>query len=323
MHDIRETADRLVREVSKVIIGKEEQIRLVILSVFCGGHILFDDLPGVGKTTLVKTVSKALGCSFSRVQFTPDLLPSDITGMKVFNQKTGDFSMRHGPVMTNILLADEINRAIPRTQAALLEAMEELQVTVESETYPLPAPFLVMATQNPVEADSTFHLPVAQMDRFLMRLTLGYPGNDEEMQMLRTVGDEIPFHLVEPVLSAEEITGIQHQIREVHIADATLEYMVSLVEATRRSGFLLLPAGPRGSRALFRAGKAWAAMSGRDYVTPDDVKELAPYVLCHRISLTSDARIGGKTASGIIAEIVAGTPAPGSTEEILYAQSGQ
>ena len=321
MRDINETARHIIDETSKVIIGKEEQIKLVIMSIFCGGHVLLDDLPGVGKTTLVKAISRVLGCSFSRVQFTPDLLPSDIVGMKVFNQKTGEFSIMHGPVMTNIFLADEINRAIPRTQSALLEAMEELQVTIDAETYPLPGPFLVMATQNPVEMESTFQLPIAQMDRFLVRLTLGYLERGEEMKMLRTVGDEIPFSSLNSLLDANSIVLIQKKIREVYIADTVLEYIVSLIEATRQSKYLRLPAGPRGSRALYRAGKAWAAIDGRDYVTPDDIKSLAPYILCHRISLNQDARLSGVTAADVVSGILSDVLAPASKEDMLRAQS--
>lgn len=319
MQSIKEKTERIVEKTSAIIIGKEEQIRLVVMAIFCGGHVLLDDLPGVGKTTLVKTISRVLGCLSARVQFTPDLLPTDITGMSVFNQKTGDFAVRHGPVMTNIFLADEINRAIPRTQAALLEAMEEAQVTIDSVSYPLPAPFLVMATQNPVEMESTFHLPIAQMDRFLIRLSLGYPERGDEKQMLKTVGDEIPFDSITPLLNAEQITDIQTRIRDVHISESVLDYIVSLTEATRKSELLRLPASPRGSRALYRAGKAWAAMDGRDYVTPDDVKYLAPYVLPHRVALSGEARMSGKTADDVIREILNGVSVPGSKEEILHA----
>jgi len=318
MQRIKKRTDQIVTEASKIIIGKEEQLRLVVMAVFCGGHVLLDDLPGVGKTTFVKTISRVLGCSFSRVQFTPDLLPSDIIGMNVFNQKTGEFSMLHGPVMANLLLADEINRTIPRTQSALLEAMEELQITVDGKTYPLPAPFLVLATQNPVEMESTFPLPIAQMDRFLVRLSLGYPGHSEEIRMLRAVGDEIPFHTLQPLLSPEEITDIQQEIRSVHISDKVLEYIVSLVEATRQNNYIRLPVSPRGTRSLYRAGKALAAMNGRNFVTPDDIKSLAPHILPHRITLANEARINGKTPESIIAEILAHLSAPGNKGEMLH-----
>ena len=318
MEQVKEIAGRIVDEVSKIIVGKDEQLRVVIMAVFCGGHVLIDDLPGVGKTTLVKTISRVLGCTFSRVQFTPDLLPSDIVGMNVFNQKTGEFSMLHGPVMANILLADEINRAIPRTQSALLEAMEELQVTVDSKTYPLPSPFLVLATQNPVETESTFNLPVAQMDRFLVRLALGYPSHSEETLILKKVGDEIPFGALQPLLDPAKINDIQQKIRSVFTCDAVLDYMASIVEATRANLHIRLPASPRGTRAIYRASKAWAAMDGRDFVTPDDVKALAAYILPHRIVLTGEARLSGKTQHGIIADILDSVAAPADREAVLY-----
>lgn len=317
MKEIRQASEEIISATSRVVIGKEAQVRLVVMAVLAGGHILFDDLPGTGKTTLVKVLSRVLGCGFSRVQFTPDLLPSDILGMNVFDQKTGDFVMMPGPVTTNIFLADEINRAIPRTQSALLEAMEELQVTVDGTCYPLPKPFLVMATQNPVEMESTFHLPIAQMDRFLIRLTLGYPGHDDEMQMLRVVGDELDFDAITPVVNAEQILDMQARLREVHMGDDVLDYIVSIVEATRANELLRLPVGPRGSRALYRATKAWAAMKGRDFVVPDDVKALAPYLLSHRVTLSGEARLSGKDVPGVMAEILEGVAAPATKEEIL------
>jgi len=319
MQKIREVTDNIIRESSKIIIGKEEKLRLVMAAILCGGHVLLDDLPGVGKTTLVKTVSRVLGCAFSRVQFTPDLLPSDIVGMNIFNQKTGEFAVKSGPVMTNIFLADEINRAIPRTQAALLEAMEERQVTVDGVTYPLPSPFLVIATQNPVEMESTFHLPAAQIDRFMLRLSLGYPTHADEIDMLRTVGDEIPFDSLVPLLVSEEIADLQHQIRRVYLSESVLDYIVKLVAFTRKSELLMLPAGPRGSRDLYRIGKVWAAVNGRDYVIPDDVKTLAPYVLCHRLALNSEARLNGRSAGEVVEQALAEVEAPGSTEEALRA----
>ena len=319
MKDIQQAADSIIREVSKVIIGKETRIRLAVMAVFCGGHVLFEDLPGVGKTTLVKAMARAMGCGFSRVQFSPDLLPSDILGMSVFNQKTGDFEIRMGPVMSNLFLADEINRAIPRTQAALLEAMEERQITIDNRTYPLPEPFLVMATQNPVDMESTFNLPVAQMDRFLIRISLGYPDHGDELTMLRVVGDEIPFADVGAVLDGRRITEMQREIRAVFVSEPVLEYIVSLTEATRRDKRFRLPAGPRGSRALYRAGKAWAAMNGRDFVTPDDIKALTQPVLRHRLWLSQEALLGGLEVHGLLEEILEKTLAPLSKEEILRA----
>jgi len=319
MKEVQQATEDIIRQASKVIIGKETQIRFVVMAIFCGGHVLFEDLPGVGKTTLVKVLSRALGCSFSRVQFTPDLLPSDILGMSVFNQKIGDFEIRLGPVMSNLFLADEINRAIPRTQAALLEAMEERQVTIDNQTYPLPDPFLVMATQNPIDMESTFRLPLAQMDRFLIRISLGYPAHGEETRMLRVVGDEIPFAEVKAIVDARGIAEIQQEIRSIHVSDTVLDYIVSLVEATRKDKRFRLPVGPRGSRALYRAGKVWAAMAGRDFVTPDDIKSLAPTVLCHRLHLSQEALLEGLKAEKLLEDILVNTPAPLSKEEILRA----
>ncbi|MDR3304449.1 MAG: MoxR family ATPase [Clostridiales Family XIII bacterium] len=320
MNQVREKADAAVREASKIIIGKEEQIGLILAAVFSGGHILLDDLPGAGKTTLVKVLSKILGCTFSRVQFTPDLLPSDITGLSVFDQRTGDFRVMDGPIMTNLFLADEINRAIPRTQSALLEAMEELQVTIEGAARALPRPFLVMATQNPVESESTFRLPAAQMDRFFMRLSLGYPTRDQETLMLKTIGDEIPFDSLTPVLDAEEIRAIQKEISGIRIDDRVTDYIVQIVEATRGGKLLTLPAGPRGSRSLYRGGKALAAIRGRDFVTPGDIKTLAPYVLTHRIVPSGEARLMNKTAASIIEDILNTVPVPGGDEEMIGAK---
>ncbi|MCD8211812.1 MAG: MoxR family ATPase [Oscillospiraceae bacterium] len=311
--DIRDLSLAVLAETEKVIVGKTDTIRLIIMAVLAGGHVLLDDFPGVGKTTLIKTISIALGCQFRRIQFVPDLLPSDVTGMKIYNQKTGDFELREGPVMTNILLADEINRAIPRTQAALLEAMEERQVSIDGEIYPLPAPFLVMATQNPVELDSTFRLPAAQMDRFLIRLSMGFPDRDEEREMLRRVGDEIPFDEVSAVTDAEALTGAQQRIYGVHVSDLVADYIVSLTQATRDHPQLSMGAGPRASRALYRAARAWAAMEGRDFVTPDDVKALAHPVLEHRLTVDGQARLSGVTAASVLDEILAGlegTPDP-------------
>jgi MoxR-like ATPase len=287
------------------------------MAIFCGGHVLFDDLPGTGKTTLVKVLARVLGSKFSRVQFTPDLMPSDILGMSVFNQKAGDFEIRLGPLMTNLFLADEINRAIPRTQAALLEAMEEQQATIDSQTFSLPSPFLVMATQNPVEMESTFNLPIAQMDRFLIRISLGYPNHSEELKMLRVTGDEIPLDSVKQVLDDSKVTAIQKRIREVTINESVLDYIVSIVEATRTDKRFRLPAGPRGSRALYRAGKTWAAMHGRDFVTPDDIKEIALPVLCHRMTLSQEALLEGWDDKGLMTEILSLVKAPMSKEEIL------
>ncbi len=311
--DIKILADRIQAETEKVIVGKSGLIRMLIMSVLAGGHVLLDDYPGVGKTTLVRTISIALGCQMRRVQFVPDLLPSDITGMRIFNQKTGDFELRHGPVMTNLLLADEINRAIPRTQAALLEAMEEQQVSIDGECFPLPEPFLVLATQNPVEMESTFHLPAAQMDRFLVRLTVGYPNREEEREMLRRVGDHIPYEQVKAVTGPEELLAVRRQTEQVYVSEQTADYMIRLTQATRSHPRLSMGASPRASRGLYRAARVWAAMEGRDFVTPDDVKALAHPVLEHRLVPGGEARFSGVTAGSILDEImdeIKATPEP-------------
>ena len=302
--DIRKLSQNIQEETEKIIVGKSDRIRLIVMSILANGHILLDDLPGVGKTTLVKTISIALGCQSGRIQFVPDLLPSDIIGMRIYNQKTGDFELRQGPVMTNLLLADEINRAIPRTQSALLEAMEERQISIDGEQFPLPAPFLVLATQNPVESESTFRLPAAQMDRFLIRISMGYPTPKEERRMLRNLGDEIPFDQVRPVTNAQELVEAQRQISQVHLSDAVADYIVALAAATRSHPQLKMGASPRATRGLYRAAKVWAAMEGRDFVTPDDVKTLAAPVLEHRLILDSGARFSGVSVSAILDDVL-------------------
>ena len=302
--DIRKLSQDIQRETEKIIVGKPDRIRLIIMAVLANGHVLLDDLPGVGKTTLVKTISLALGCRSGRIQFVPDMLPSDIIGMRIFNQKTGDFELRQGPVMTNILLADEINRAIPRTQSALLEAMEERQISIDGEQFPLPEPFLVLATQNPVESESTFRLPAAQMDRFLIRISMGYPQPEEEREMLRSLGDEIPFHTVQAVTSAGDLVRVQKEIAAVHVSDAVADYIVALVGMTRSHDQLVMGASPRASRGLYRAAKVWAAMEGRDFVTPDDVKTLAHPVLEHRLVLSSGARFSGASAAAVLDDVL-------------------
>ena len=302
--DIRKLSQNIQEETGKIIVGKSDRIRLIVMSILANGHILLDDLPGVGKTTLVKTISIALGCQSGRIQFVPDLLPSDIIGMRIYNQKTGDFELRQGPVMTNLLLADEINRAIPRTQSALLEAMEERQISIDGEQFPLPAPFLVLATQNPVESESTFRLPAAQMDRFLIRISMGYPTPKEERRMLRNLGDEIPFDQVRPVTNAQELVEAQRQISQVHLSDAVADYIVALAAATLSHPQLKMGASPRATRGLYRAAKVWAAMEGRDFVTPDDVKTLAAPVLEHRLILDSGARFSGVSVSAILDDVL-------------------
>ena len=317
---LRQLAERIEAECGKVIIGKQEQIRLVLTSLFAGGHVLIDDIPGVGKTTLVKALSAVLGCGMVRVQFTPDLLPSDIVGMNIYSQKTGKMVFTPGPVMTNILLADEINRAIPRTQSALLEAMEERQVSVDGVTYPLAPPFIVLATQNPVETETTFALPAAQLDRFLFKISMGYPSPQEEAAMLRAVGDGTAFDVLTPLLSPEEINRITEEIHQVRLADPVVSYIVDLVQATREQPDLACGASPRVSRDLFRASKYYAALQGRDYATPDDVKYLARYVLPHRVLLSHQAALSGREAAGVVEDVLAQVPCRETGEVLAHGQ---
>jgi MoxR-like ATPase len=314
---VPELAQALTNETEKIIVGKTRQIRLILTALLAEGHILLDDLPGVGKTTLVKTLAIATGCRSRRIQFVPDLMPSDIVGMNIYDQRLSDFRLLPGPVMTNILLADEINRAIPRTQSALLEAMEEKQVTIDGTSMPLPQPFIVMATQNPVESESTFQLPAAQMDRFLLRLSMGYPDRDEERRMLESLGDVIPFDCVETVASNADIVAAQKEIRAVRMAKPVADYLIDLVRRTRENTLIRLGASPRASRALYKAAKAWSAMQGRDFVTPDDVQELAVPVLAHRLLLSSEARLSRKSAEDLIREIVSSLPVPPAAEDIF------
>ncbi len=300
-----------VREsVARVIVGKDEVIELLLVALACEGHVLLEDVPGIGKTTLAKALARSLGCSFQRIQFTPDLLPGDITGVSVFNQRTLDFEYRPGPLMAQILLADEVNRAGPRTQSALLEAMEERQVTVDGVTRPLPRPFLVLATQNPIELEGTFPLPEAQVDRFLLRLALGYPGEDDERQILRRFREQQPLATLRPVASVEDILWLQQAIRQVFVHPAIETYILRLVRATREHEALQLGASPRGSLALYRTGQALAALSGRVFVLPDDVKRLLQPVLAHRLLASSQSRVRGRSINDVLLEIAARTPVP-------------
>lgn len=312
----------LLEETGKIFIGKREQLKLVTMSIFVGGHVLLDDLPGSGKTTLIKTMSRALGCEFKRIQFTPDLLPSDILGMTVYDQRSGAFEHVKGPVFTNILLADEINRAIPRTQSALLEAMEEQQVTIDNATFPLPEPFFVMATQNPVERESTFRLPAAQMDRFFVRLSLGFPSREEEQQMLSSLGDEIDFSVVDAISSPEQLMEIRREIQGVHVSGFVRQYIVELVQRTREHSQLSAGASPRASRCLYQGGKSHAAMNGRDYVTPEDIKEIFLPILSHRIQLSNEARYTKRTENDILSEILEAAPVPPQGGEMFDEASG-
>jgi len=316
---IPELTEAMITETEKIIVGKTKQIRLIIMTLFAEGHMLLDDMPGVGKTTLVKTLSIVTGCNARRIQFVPDLLPSDITGMNIYDQKSGEFKLRQGPVMTNILLADEINRAIPRTQSALLEAMEERQVTIDGETIPLPKPFIVMATQNPVESETTFQLPAAQMDRFLIKISLGYPDFSEEFEMLKNLGDEIPFSSINRLTDAEQINCVQQEIRNVRVSDAITQYIIEIVTQTRSHPLVKMGASPRASRGLYKAAKVWAAMSGRSFVIPDDVQEIAIPCLAHRMLLTGEARLARKNAEAVVSDILHSVAVPPAKEDFFEA----
>lgn len=304
-------ATRAIRQnASRVIVGKEEVIDLLMAALLCEGHVLFEDVPGIGKTTLAKALAKSLGCTFQRIQFTPDLLPSDITGITFFNQKKGEFEFRPGPLLAQVVLADEINRATPRTQSALLEAMEERQISVERETVPLPRPFIVIATQNPIELEGTFPLPEAQLDRFLMRLRLDYPSQSEERLILQRFKEEQPLQELQPVLAGEQLGGLQRMIRRVRVEPAIESYIVELVRATRNHSGVELGVSPRGSLALYRASQAYAAIHGRFYVIPDDVKRVARPVLSHRLIATSQTRLHGRVMEQIVEDVLHSVPVP-------------
>ena len=305
--DVRlvQDATRAVRQnVSRVIVGKEEVIDYLMIALLCEGHVLFEDVPGIGKTTLAKSLSRSLGCSFQRIQFTPDLLPSDITGITFYNQKKGEFEFRPGPLLAQVVLADEINRATPRTQSALLEAMEERQISIERETLALPRPFIVIATQNPVELEGTFPLPEAQLDRFLLRLRLDYPSRAEERLIVQRFKEAQPLQELTPVLHAQQLKDLQGIIRKVHVEPGVESYIVDLVRATREHNAVELGASPRGTLALYRASQACAAIHGRNYVIPDDVKHVARPVLSHRIIASSQARLHGRMMDQIVDEVL-------------------
>ena len=314
---VQEFSQKLQTEIEKIFIGKQEQVRLIMASVFTGGHVLLDDLPGSGKTTLIKTLSAALGCGFQRVQFTPDLLPSDIIGMTIFDQKEGDFRQVKGPVFTNILLADEINRAIPRTQSALLEAMEERQVTLDRQTYALPDPFIVLATQNPVEEESTFRLPAAQKDRFFMSISLGFPDKAEESLMLENLGDGTDYGVVEPVGTPEDLIKIRKEISGVYVSEYMRNYIVDLTHATRDHAELKIGASPRGSRSLYQGAKAIAAMEGRGFVIPEDIQLIFIPVLAHRIQTERRTGAARRSADEILNEILVAVPVPPGQQESI------
>jgi MoxR-like ATPase len=307
---LKDITEKIKANVEKVIVGKGEIIDFALVALLCEGHVLLEDVPGIGKTTLAKCLARSLGCSFRRIQFTPDLLPSDVTGVSFFNQKDQAFEFRPGPVFAQILLADEINRATPRTQGSLLEAMQERQVTVDGDTMPLARPFLVLATQNPIELEGTFPLPEAQLDRFLLRLKLGYPSEpDEDAILLRFERDD-PLADLAAVATAAELMDMQRQVRTIHVEESVRRYVLQICRATRQHPAVELGASPRGTLALYHSAQALAALRGRDYVLPDDAKELAPYVLTHRLITSPQARLRGRNKEQIVEEIVAGVPAP-------------
>jgi MoxR-like ATPase len=310
---IGEIADRLVANVKKVLVGKDEVIQLLLVAVLCEGHVLLEDVPGTGKTTLARSLAASLGCSFRRIQFTPDLLPSDVTGLSWFNQKKQEFEFRPGPIMAQVVLADEINRATPRTQSALLEAMQERQVTSDGVTRALPRPFLVLATQNPVELEGTFPLPEAQVDRFLLRVAIGYPTQQEENAILERFRLEDPLAKLEAVTDAEEISAAQIERRNVRVEESLRDYIVRVARATRQNSDIKLGASPRATLALYQSAQAWAAIHRRDYVLPDDVKAMAPHVFGHRLMISPQAQLRGRNPNELITDIVAAVPVPVET----------
>lgn len=308
---IQPVADRLLENVGKVILGKRTEVELALIGMLSQGHLLLEDVPGVGKTMLARSLAVSLGGSFSRIQFTPDMLPSDVTGVSIFNQQSREFEFRPGPILAQIVLADEINRATPKTQAALLEAMDERQVTVDGISHALPEPFVVLATQNPIEYEGTFPLPEAQLDRFLMRISLGYPTASEEVRILESQQLRHPIESLPAVTNAGEFVDAQAAVREIYVSHHIKRYIVDLVNNTRRYGDVYLGASPRGSLGLMRSSQARAAILGRDYVTPDDVKALAIPVLAHRLLLEPSARLEGTTPSTVLQEILGSVSVPG------------
>jgi MoxR-like ATPase len=300
----------LIANIAHVIVGKQGSIELLVVALLADGHALIEDVPGLGKTLLAKSLARSIGGAFKRVQCTPDLLPADITGFNIYNQQSGQFTFQPGPVLTNILLADEINRTIPRTQASLLESMEERQVTVDGRTFPLPAPFFVIATQNPIELEGTFPLPEAQLDRFLLKTQIGYPEKPEELLILERFQEDEPFLELAAVASPEQVTALQQARKQIRVSPPVREYIVDLVEATRRHPAIRFGASPRGSLSLMRAGQALAALRGREYVLPDDIKYLARPVLAHRLILQEAEQLRGQTPEQVIEEILVKVPIP-------------
>ena len=307
-----ERAQRIVENVKQVIIGKEPAIELGVIALICEGHVLIEDVPGVGKTMLARSLARSAESTFKRIQFTPDLLPSDITGVSVYNQKTAEFEFKEGPIISQLVLADEINRATPKTQSALLEAMDERQVTVEGIAHQIPRPFVVMATQNPIEYEGTFPLPEAQLDRFFLKIKLGYPSADEELSIVNSQEETHPIESLRPVTSSEEIIRLQESVKRVYVDELIRKYIVTLTDATRNHPDISLGCSPRGSLSLFRGSQAMALLRGRDYALPDDVKELAVPMMSHRIIVSAAARMRGVQSNNVIDELVEATPVPGA-----------
>jgi MoxR-like ATPase len=311
MTNVQDFSEKLITNIEKVIVGKRETVELSVITLLCQGHLLIEDVPGVGKTMLARSVARSIGCIFSRIQFTPDMLPSDVTGVSIYNQANREFEFRPGPIIAQIVLTDEINRATPKTQAALLEAMEERQITVDGITHFLPKPFMVMATQNPIEYEGTFPLPEAQLDRFLLRVKLGYPDSMDEIKVLERQQFQHPIESLEKVITEEEVLQAQNEIKKIHVAPEVKAYMVEITRRTRDFPDVYLGASPRGSLTLFRASQSRAAIFGRDFVLPDDVKALAGAALCHRVILGPAARLRDMDAAEVIDEILNSVPVPG------------
>ena len=308
--EVRTLAERLRKNIQTVIVGKDDVIDLALVAILCEGHVLLEDVPGIGKTTLAKAIARSLNCSFRRIQFTPDLLPSDVTGVSYFNQKIQEFEFRAGPIFAQVVLADEINRATPRTQSALLEAMQERQTTVDGESMPLPRPFLVLATQNPIELEGTFPLPEAQIDRFLLRIKLGYPSDEEERQILLRFERSDPLQTLQHVIDVDQLLQMQAICRIVRVEQSVLDYIVKLCRATREISGVQLGVSPRGSMALHRASQVYAAIHGRNFVLPDDIKALAPHALAHRIVVDGQSRLRGRKPEDILREVLEKTAVP-------------